>query len=85
MLVSLHQSQQLGGRGKPSASIIFHKEARPIESNTAAKSTKQITVGYWTVFQSPAQIENLIHTSSAWGEATLAAARADIAGCMNSI
>ncbi len=32
------------------------------------------------MFESPSQIENLIHTSSAWAEATLAAARADIAG-----
>ncbi len=32
------------------------------------------------MLESPAQIENLIHTSFAWAEATLNTARADIAG-----
>ncbi len=32
------------------------------------------------MFESPAQLENLIHPSSAWAAATLAAARADVAG-----
>ncbi len=36
------------------------------------------------VLESPAQIENLIHTSSAWAEATLAAARADVARCLET-
>ncbi len=36
------------------------------------------------MLESPAQIDNLIHTSSAWAEATLAAARVDIAGCLET-
>ncbi len=36
------------------------------------------------MFESPSQIEILIHTSSAWAEATLAAACVDIAGCLET-
>ncbi len=36
------------------------------------------------MLESQAQVENLIHTSSAWAVATLAAALVDIASCLET-